>query len=566
MKKLASIILTSLIILTGMSTVFAIPYDYRGGVANSDVGRYSEYVFLSGRPVKFVGTYVVSHPIRKKGNTWVSTYSFTLEGDKSGDSLTREVTFTTTVEDQEDFKQAIGNTELTSFRESVTVDGNSYELDKYLFTKAGVNDKVPASDFYKATIKSKRIYKVNGNEGTVTIDTTGQNTGYYNIWGNAEAMRLENSIVAKRATRADLVGVAELGKRDGSAFKPFTGSYTVNVVDSNTISLQYEKNEANISSIAGNVNKIEKYEAVSNYTFVLPPQHVELPVQNEKGEVVNKNVYHEGKGEVSLRETTMPRLEPTIAPKLRDVNGTPSEDAIKKLYSLNVMEDTGGNKFKTSENTLGDKFKAGNKTVTRDTEDTFSGHLKMSRIEFIRPFLNICNLRHEIEEVANAPYITIDSLKEYNHKNDSTNEQKGIYALNYENYFLDIKDNHPDYELIENGVATGVIKGRRRTRFRPDDNITKSEIATFMTRALGMENRAPNPNFMTKYEDDKKIGNWARDSVYVLTEIGIFEPDENGRVNPHATITRAEGAEILVRFLEFLEKDLKKDYFNLIKY
>lgn len=81
---------------------------------------------------------------------------------------------------------------------------------------------------------------------------------------------------------------------------------------------------------------------------------------------------------------------------------------------------------------------------------------------------------------------------------------------------------------------------------------------TILIRALGFEAKAPAPGYKTSYADDNKIPNWAKDAVYMATEAGIISGDNNNNINAHKQLKRSEASAILVRFLEFLEKDLKK--------
>lgn len=106
----------------------------------------------------------------------------------------------------------------------------------------------------------------------------------------------------------------------------------------------------------------------------------------------------------------------------------------------------------------------------------------------------------------------------------------------------------------------GVIKGITLETFEPDSFLTREQAATIMVRALGLEQKAPDPNFATHYKDDKKISDYARDSVYVATEIGLLEGKDNNTFDPRGKLTRAESAAIIERFLRYLEADLKENY------
>ncbi|MCL6546071.1 MAG: S-layer homology domain-containing protein, partial [Bryobacteraceae bacterium] len=83
---------------------------------------------------------------------------------------------------------------------------------------------------------------------------------------------------------------------------------------------------------------------------------------------------------------------------------------------------------------------------------------------------------------------------------------------------------------------------------------------TILIRALGFATKAPNPGYYTDFSDDDDIPSWAKDSIYVAREINLIQGDNYNRINPDEKLTRAEASAMLVRFLEFLQKDLQKDY------
>ena len=74
-----------------------------------------------------------------------------------------------------------------------------------------------------------------------------------------------------------------------------------------------------------------------------------------------------------------------------------------------------------------------------------------------------------------------------------------------------------------------------------------------------METRAPDPGYMTTYADDAMIDDYARDGVYIVTELGLMSGDGDN-FKPKDKLTRAQAAAILDRFLEYLEADLKQSF------
>ncbi len=76
---------------------------------------------------------------------------------------------------------------------------------------------------------------------------------------------------------------------------------------------------------------------------------------------------------------------------------------------------------------------------------------------------------------------------------------------------------------------------------------------------MGLEGKAPDPGYSTSYKDDNKISDYSRDGVYVVTQLGIMNGSE-GNFKPQDTLTRAQAAAIIERFLQYLENDLKQNY------
>lgn len=231
--------------------------------------------------------------------------------------------------------------------------------------------------------------------------------------------------------------------------------------------------------------------------------------------IVSKYDYNlpNGKGSISLNQEMMPRVERLIVPKFRDVNGHWAEEDIKKLYSLDVFE---------------------------DNSDIFAPDIPMKRLHFTKAVIRASDIRTSMEE----------PKKSRRRRKDPPEKS----------YFADISVNHPDYIYIKAGVDKKIIEGISKDLFGPNQSLTRAQAITILVRALGFENRAPNPGYITSFSDDNKIPSWAKDSIYIAREINLVEGDSMNRVNPNQALTRAEASTLIVRFLEFLQKDLQKDY------
>jgi hypothetical protein len=287
------------------------------------------------------------------------------------------------------------------------------------------------------------------------------------------------------------------------------GSVKVQVSDSTTKSLKYSDNEASYSSIQGGHMKVTEREMVSRYDYTLPKMDEGVPVKN-------KNV----SGKRELLKSMVPEVERLIVPKFRDVGGHWAEEDINKLYSLDVFD---------------------------DNSQFFAPNAPMTRVEFTKGVMRACDIRPNVDE-----------KKRVSSRRNRQPEQSP---------FADVDINDTDFQYIKGAVDKGIINGVDGEYFKPQNPLTRAEAVVILIRALGFENKAPTPGFATSFDDDRLIPGWAKDAIYVAKEIGLLKGDSGNNVNPGKVLTRAEASALLVRFLQFLESDLQKDYReNIILY
>ena len=123
--------------------------------------------------------------------------------------------------------------------------------------------------------------------------------------------------------------------------------------------------------------------------------------------------------------------------------------------------------------------------------------------------------------------------------------------------FSDIA-NHWSKDYVEAMAEKGVFKGYEDNTFRPDNALTRQEMAVTVVRVLGIEGelgKAANPAF----SDDDKIAAWAKDYVYLLVSRGIFAGYADGSFGPDDLITREQFALVVSR----ISAELIADDFEL---
>lgn len=261
------------------------------------------------------------------------------------------------------------------------------------------------------------------------------------------------------------------------------------------------------SSVSDSKSKFLQYEPHEPSLSSFPGGHALISQQNMIGEYVYTLPGSTTADTVYLQQEMVPKIERLIVPKFRDLSGHWAKSNIEQLYSLGVFD---------------------------EKSSFFSPGTPMNRYQFTIGVLKAADIR-----VLEQP------------KKERV-PKKAIFSD------LDLKD--PRYLYVERAFQKGIIKGVNAAEFKPDNALTRAEAVAILVRALGLEHRAPVPGFKTSYVDDSSIPNWARDSVYVAGEIGLVYGDQNNRFNPAKAMTRAEASALIIRFLHFLESDLKQNY------
>ena len=108
---------------------------------------------------------------------------------------------------------------------------------------------------------------------------------------------------------------------------------------------------------------------------------------------------------------------------------------------------------------------------------------------------------------------------------------------------------------IPDDVPTGLngddhyayIVGYPDSTVRPQNGITRAEVATIFFRLLTDEIRNANSTKSNSYSD-VAAGAWYNHAVSTLSAMGIVKGDSHGKFNPNAPITRAEFAAIAASF------------------
>ncbi len=111
----------------------------------------------------------------------------------------------------------------------------------------------------------------------------------------------------------------------------------------------------------------------------------------------------------------------------------------------------------------------------------------------------------------------------------------------YQKTFTDVSENDWYASYIQTAYNSGYVMGDGAT-FRPNDTITRQEMAVIVSRVLNKEGTAE-----MKFTDTDKISEWAKQSISNVLALGVMTGNSDGSFAPLAETTRAQMAVILER-------------------
>ncbi|WP_336772437.1 OmpL47-type beta-barrel domain-containing protein [Paenibacillus sp. MMO-58] len=116
------------------------------------------------------------------------------------------------------------------------------------------------------------------------------------------------------------------------------------------------------------------------------------------------------------------------------------------------------------------------------------------------------------------------------------------------------KDGIPAWaaEAIARAKEFGIVNGYADGSFRPNDQVTRAELVTMLSKAAGMKPLAPE-KVKDLFSDASDIPAWSAGYVAALQQAGILQGRGDGKFVPSGQATRAEAAVLLLRLIEFYQ-------------
>lgn len=129
----------------------------------------------------------------------------------------------------------------------------------------------------------------------------------------------------------------------------------------------------------------------------------------------------------------------------------------------------------------------------------------------------------------------------------------GTEIIQYRNVFSDVDESAWYKDYVQTAAEYGLVTGFGG-KFRPDDTITREEMAVIAVRAyLSVKNERPEESDnILKFSDGNEISSWAVNEVAMAKGLGLVNGVDSSRFMPKGLVTRAQSATIIRRLLGIL--------------
>ena len=132
----------------------------------------------------------------------------------------------------------------------------------------------------------------------------------------------------------------------------------------------------------------------------------------------------------------------------------------------------------------------------------------------------------------------------------------GLGGIKGSHSFSDVPANAWYAEEVAIATEAGLIYGYEDGTFRPNEVITREELASLVVRALEYagftEELSPSEQsaLLAPFKDADQVGGWAREEMARAIKEGIVYGMSEDTLNPKGNATRAEAAAMLYRYLQ----------------
>ena len=115
--------------------------------------------------------------------------------------------------------------------------------------------------------------------------------------------------------------------------------------------------------------------------------------------------------------------------------------------------------------------------------------------------------------------------------------------------FRDVGENAYYHDAVAWAADSGITEGAGPDLFDPAGPVTREQGAVFLSRYIAgfCPGAYAEAGVSLQFPDESQISAWARKEVHQLAGFGLLAGSDGSRFDPQGILTRAEGAEILMR-------------------
>lgn len=125
--------------------------------------------------------------------------------------------------------------------------------------------------------------------------------------------------------------------------------------------------------------------------------------------------------------------------------------------------------------------------------------------------------------------------------------------------FADVAEDDWYHGDIAAALSEQLVSGISESKFGPNLNITREQIAVLLQRAyvkviVGEGNATPGvvDSTLARYKDAGQVSNWAQEGMGFAIRNGIIQGRSTGKLAPQAMASRAEAVVMLQRFMDVI--------------
>jgi hypothetical protein len=118
--------------------------------------------------------------------------------------------------------------------------------------------------------------------------------------------------------------------------------------------------------------------------------------------------------------------------------------------------------------------------------------------------------------------------------------------------FKDVPSYNWAFKYVEAAYREGIITGSSATEFKPNDKITREQMAVIFVRALKLINKDTviELNNIKVYKDNINISSWAQKEVEVAIEAGLMNGISSTSFGPKLTANKEQSAVVIERLMK----------------